>query len=176
MAWGGNPNSRRQLLIAPPAVLLNSSGSSEASVPELSPFRVMVPDSRLRTKVAIIFSPTPPYPDPFDITGLGATLHLYDSEQDYGGASAALLPAVDLVGTTAAPVAIPRSAGLLAWSKEFVTAGDAITGNLQLANITGFVGRVVIQARWQPDGQRIPDDEWSEIERLCSLVVSQASA
>jgi hypothetical protein len=172
MAYGG-ASTIRQIKVADPVTILNVTGATEGGGGSLPPFRVVVPDSRLRTKVTVLFSPKPPYPEPFDLTSLGATLYLADMEQDYGGDSAALLPAVALVGTRAAPVAIPLVADLLAWSKEFVTAGDCIQGWLALNNTTGFNGKLVLQARWQPDGQRIPDVEWDEIKRLCQITAAQ---
>ena len=176
MGWPGNTWVKRQLKISQPLVLLNNGGAGESPALVLPTWTVMTPDSRLRTKVTLLFSATPPYTLPEDLTGLGATLWLYESEQDYGGGNAGLVPSVALDGSTLlVPIAIPKSVGLAGYSREFVTAGDAIQGQIKIATPAGFIGKIVLQARWQPDGQRLPADEWEEIETLCSMVGSQVT-
>lgn len=179
MGWSGAP-SKRQIFIPPPATLLFIPPDFEAEDDiQLPEFRVMTPDSRLRTKVTLLFS-FPQDPDlvpPIDLTGAAATLYLYELEQDYGGSSAQLIPSVALEGTFAAPTPIPKFPFLDGYSKEFVTAGDAIGGLFSVSNpsaLSGFM--VMLQARWQPDGQRLPDDEWDEIKHLCALNASPVTA
>ena len=96
-------------------------------------------------------------------------------EQDYSGSGGVLTPSVAIEGTSTAPTSLPKNPGLSGYSKEFVTAGDAIQGLLTLASGFGTGGSVVLQARWQPDGQRLPADEWDEVSRLCSLQGSQVN-
>lgn len=170
MPWPGNPDTRRQYF-QPQGVLLAALTGANPEGPITIPrFLVMTPDSRLRVKIAIILSLAQGTALPFDSSALGAFLYLAEMEQDWTGASAQLLPCVAIEGTQTAPTALPKDPDLLLYSKEFVTAGDAIAGYMTIQPEEGPIGSLVLQARWQPDGQRLPDDEWDEIRRLCSIV------
>lgn len=169
MAWGGPVPGSRQIWVAASA-LLDIGGSTEApfTVPD---FLVMTPDSRLRTKVTILFvgPGTASLPSPF------ATLALIEMEQDIGGPTGALQPSVAVdPPAPGGTINLPLAPGLVGYSREFVTAGDAIRGSLVIASGVGPV-QVIISARWQPDGQRLPFDEWDEVIRLCSIVAPQVS-
>jgi hypothetical protein len=166
MAWAGDPF--RQIFIPPPLTLCTFTGGGVEAPVALPPFLVMTPDSRLRTKVTLLFSGLTSVPAPL------GSLYLAEVEQDFGGPSAQLLDSVAIEGTAAAPTSLPKNPTLLGYSKEFVTAGDAIRGYLTVGSgING--GSIVLQARWQPDGQRFPPEEWDEVKRLCSLVASTVS-
>lgn len=171
MAWGGPVPGSRQIYVAASS-LLDIGGSTEApfTVPN---FMVMTPDSRLRTKVTILFvgsaAAMAALPSPF------ATLALVEMEQDIGGPSGQLQPSVAVdPPTPGGTINLPLAPGLVGYSREFVTAGDAIRGSLVVASGVGPI-QVIISARWQPDGQRLPADEWDEVIRLCSIVAPQVN-
>jgi hypothetical protein len=161
----------RQIWTPPGVQLFNITSTPEGAL--TSEWRTMTPDSRLRCKVTLLFSPIGGTPIPIDLTAFGATLYLYEEENDYTGPSGSMIPSVALEGTASAPTALPKNPLLWGYSKEFVTAGDAIHGVLTL-NPTGSVthGQWVAQARWQPDGQRLPDAEWDEVKRFCNMMVA----
>lgn len=171
MSWGGRVPGCRQIYIAA-QVLANfvNGGASEGpfTVPS---FLVMTPDSRLRTKVTILFSGNGiVWP-----AALG-TLSLIEMEQDYAGGSGTLIQSVAVdPPAPGGTIALPLAPTLLGYSREFVTAGDAIQGNLVVGPGIGNGGKVVVQARWQPDGQRLPADEWDELVTFCSIQVPQVN-
>lgn len=163
-------NSRRQIFYSDPVVLADVQVLPEATW-NFDPFLVMTPDSRLRAKVTVLWSPYPDFVG-VDLTTAGNTIYLEEVEQDYGGPFAGLIPCTAIEGTSTAPTAITQG-DLSGYSREFVTAGDAIRGFVQLGVVVPWNGQIVLQARWQPDGQRLPADEWEEITRFCSIVAAQ---
>lgn len=169
MAWGGRVPGSRQIY-KQAAVFVNFRFGTESPF-VLPSILAMTPDSRLRFKLTILFTGTGViFPAPL------GTLSVVEMEQDDAGGSAILLPAVAV--DPVAPggtISLPLAPQLQGYSREFVTAGDAIQANLTLAAGFGAGGQVVVQGRWQPDGQRLPADEWDEVVTLCSLVVPQVS-
>lgn len=138
------------------------------------------PDSRLRLKATLLFAPEGTHnPYTLDITGSGF-LWPYAADQTRLGGSTRLAPVTDLEEvagvpvTRDAPLALPLSAGLLGYSREFVTAADFV---VFLANIQpngDCAGEWTVLGQWQPDGQRLPDDEWDEIRAQCDIAVVSA--
>lgn len=130
-------------------------------------FRVGIPDSRLRVKLSVLFIPLAGSANEFDATGF-ANLWLYEAEDDKSGISGRAIQTGNIEGTEAAPTAVPATAPLLGYSREFVTAADAIEGKLTiLTNVT--LGTWVLQARFQPDAVRFTDAEWDEIATACKV-------
>jgi hypothetical protein len=128
------------------------------------PFRVRNPDSRCRIKVSILFTPISGAVG--NIAAKAMTLWLFEAEKDRSGQSGAVIPCVDLDGSTQiAPIAIPKSAGLGGYSYEATTAGDYIAGEItvpiQIGDGSG--GALTLQTQLQPDGQRLPDKDWDEV-------------
>jgi hypothetical protein len=167
VAWGGRVPGYRQIYVQG-ATLATFRTGTEGNF-TLPDFKVMTPDSRLRVKVTILFTGDGIiFPTPL------ATLALVELEQDYTGSSGTLVESVAVdPPAPGGTISLPLAPGLLGYSREFVTAGDAIQGSIVLAPGFGAGGEVVIQARWQPDGQRLPAEEWDEIVTFCSLVVPQ---
>ena len=170
-----NENAATQIHLAPyvPLAYVGSSGSPPSNALY---FRVPVVDSRLRVKVSVLFAPndTANAAQP-DITGK-TTLWLFEEEIDYSaGAEGRYLPAVNLASTTqAAPLAIPTAKPLLGYSREFVSAADAIGGELIITGNPGKLGTWGLQARYQPEaGQRFTDAEWQWIRARCNPVALQ---
>jgi hypothetical protein len=139
--------------------------------------RVRNPDSRIRIKVTIYFDPTSPInPQTVDITG-STSLWIYAADQPRLGAFTGDIPITDLDGSTRdAPIAIPASPGLLGYSREFVTAGDFIKAWLAVSAPATVAGDWTVQIQAQPDGQRLPDDEWEEVRAQIDVEVAQISA
>jgi hypothetical protein len=141
-------------------------------------FRVITPDSRVRVKVSVLC--VPPYGQTVDFAGLAMTLWMGAVDDDASGSSAGLsLPITNVMDpiagvpvTQAAPAPFPAD-GLSGYSREFVTAADAIEGIITVpgAPATPLTGVVSVQVRYQPDGQRLPWDEWEEIRRECGIRV-----
>jgi hypothetical protein len=168
-------NGKRQILIPQPIILGTQSNSGEGTAS--AEFRVQVPDSRTRVKVSVIFNPDLPV-FPIDISGQGATLLMLEEDEGYGGKFSGFLPLTTIVATFpgGTPLALPANPGLSGYSQEFVTAADAIHGFLSWNAGGGLVGRWVLQTRYQPDGQRLPDEDWEETKQLCNANLIAAGA
>jgi len=137
--------------------------------------RVRNPDSRIRLKLTIYFAPSiPQNPATVDITG-NATLWIYAADQARLGGHSGDVPITDLDGSTrAAPISVPASSGLLGYSREFVTAGDYVKAWLAVqSNLV--VGDWNVQIQAQPDGQRLPDDEWNDVRAQIDFDVRKIS-
>jgi hypothetical protein len=130
-------------------------------------FRVPTPDSRIRQNVALLGVPVPGGSATF-LGGKALTLLLQGvSDAVEGGMT---VPVTSLpnpaVGT---PFAIPENSSLGGFAYESVTIGDAIEGEVSATGTAdAIVGRLVLQVRYQPDGQRLPWDEWREIVAQCN--------
>jgi hypothetical protein len=155
-------------------------------------FRVPVPDSRLRVKVAVFFSPVPSSITsgglPIDIRSQWpSTIWLGLEEIDFAGRIAGPVPVQNLIVnpttgllvTRAAPLTIPSDANVMGYSQEFQTGGDQIVGEL----VTTFSapqnqnGRWMLYTRYQPDGLSMPPDEWESVKKFCTpRVVSTTGA
>lgn len=168
-------NGKRQILIPQPIILGTNVGAE--SPPAAVEFRVQIPDSRLRVKTSVIFVPRNPV-FPVDISGFAATLFLAEEDECYSGAFSGYAPLVAIIpGTTiAAPLALPAG-GLMGYSIESTTAADAIHGWLtwQPNGGAALVGDWALQTRYQPDGQRLPDEDWAETRQLCNATLIGAA-
>jgi len=144
-------------------------------------FRVETPDSRLRVKVGILFVREQGTTSGL-VTDLGATLYMGEEETDRSGYLGGKVIANDILRDAAgnlihqsAPLAIPEDVGLEGWSQELVTAADSLIGIFTTQNGTGGVagasGRWILQARWQPDGQRLHDEDWDYVVRNCKILL-----
>lgn len=169
--WG--ENSAVQKHRPEPVVLFTISGSGAVPANPDVYFYVPIPDSRLRVKVSLLFVAPAGDTDPLDIT-TGANLWLFESEEERSGVTGRSLPCTNLAGSTAAaPLAIPAAAPLLGYSREFVSAADAIEGRIRmLANIT--TGSWILQTRYQPQSVRFTDEEWNEIVGQCQPQLKSA--
>ena len=124
-------DQRRQIYCPNPRHIFHLAGEVAGTFE----FKVRNPDSRIRMKVTLYFAPSSPQnARTVDNTGL-ATLWIYAADQQRMGGSTTDIPITDLDGSTRdAPISIPASAGLLGYSREFVTAGDFIKGWLDLTS------------------------------------------
>jgi len=138
----------------------SASGSDHTAV-----FRVPIPDSRLRVKISVLFVPVA---GSLAISGLNATLWLYETDVEAAGVSGSQIPTTNIEGTSATPTAIPAAAGLQGYSREFVSSGDYIVGKLIAQPGGPAVGTWVLQCRYQPDSVRFTDREWNEIVSQCN--------
>lgn len=166
-AGNRNLNGPRQIYMPAPIILCTNAGVAESPLTYATRVRVPTPDSRCRVKLSILFVPTSGEA-PDDITGnstLWAAACDYDQKGIAGGGGRTI-PETNLVGTEAAPTAIPVSAGLLGYSREFVTAADVIEANFATQTISGVQGAWVLQTRIQPDAVTLDWVEWDEIRRL----------
>jgi len=111
---------------------------------------------------------------PIDITGGSHTIWMCLAEEDFGGRIAGPVPtqnvvvdpATGLLVTRAAPLTIPSDAGVMGFSREFVTAGDNLYGELVTGYVAAAPGRWMLYTRYQPDGLYLPADEWQQITSL----------
>lgn len=166
-----NAGQGRQFHPLLPMVIANFQGSSEGSVGSVS-FRVLVPDSRLRTKI-VLLPQRPPAGSTFTLQGKGLTLWLRDTEP--GQQTGTFYPVTNLWGTQAAPGPIPGTidpatglpvadTGLQGFGKEFVTSGRAIEGTITYTTINNTgKGQIVLQVEYTPEAIRFPRQEWQEI-------------
>jgi hypothetical protein len=143
-----------------------SEGSAESKV------RVYVPDSRLRVKISLTFVRDNTGNASTPVTNLGATVYMGAEEQDRSGKNGAFLLVTDILreddGTVvhqSTPLDIPENAGLDGFSWEFVTAADSVL--VVFTTNAGINGHWVLQVRYQPDGQRLSDDDWDYVKRQC---------
>jgi hypothetical protein len=163
---------KRQIFLPNPKHIVHMQPESGNGTFEI---RVRNPDSRIRLKLTIYFAPsTPQDPQTVDITG-NATLWIYAADQSRLGGHSGDIPITDLDGSTRdAPIAIPVSAGLLGYSREFVTAGDYVKAQLA-ASPPGIPGDWNVQIQAQPDGQRLPDEEWNDVRAQIDFDVRRIS-
>lgn len=158
-------NSALQKLETQPIQLVTILSSAAVPANASVYFRVPIPDSRLRVKLSVLFIPPAGDTNEFDITTF-ANLWLYEAEDDTSGVSGRAIQTGNIEGTEAAPTAVPASAPLLGYSREFVTAADAIEGKFTiLNNIT--LGTWILKSRYQPDAVRFTDAEWDQIATAC---------
>jgi hypothetical protein len=158
-------NGEREIWRARPVTLITFDGVTTGT--KTIKFRVPTPDSRCRTKVALIGVPAPGG-SPIFLAGKTLTLQLQAIEDAIEGGMP--IPVTSLpdpsVGTA---FTIPQNAALGGFSYETVTIGDAIEGTISVTGVAnGKAGRLVLQTRVQPDGQRLPWDEWREIIGQCN--------
>lgn len=176
--WGrGSPTSfggPRQIHVPPP-VLLAQFDTTTTLVAGKVQFRVPTPDSRVRAKITIIGAPDVGYaPDWMGVAGRSVALWLYASDDAQSGQS---VPITDLsvggtTSTKSTPVNIPLDAGLGGFSREVVTAADAVEGVLTISSAAGdghTAGGIWLLTRYQPEsGAYFPWDQWTEIRRECN--------
>lgn len=158
-------NGERQIFRPRPITLVTFDGSTTGT--KTVSFRLPTPDARCRTKVALIGVPTPGG-SPLFLAGKTVTLLLRSIEDAIEGGMP--IPVTSLpdpsVGTA---FVIPQNTNLGGFSFETVTIGDAIEGTISVTDGADTnTGRLVLQARFQPDGQRLPWDEWREIVAQCN--------
>jgi hypothetical protein len=75
-------------------------------------------------------------------------------------------PSTGVLVTRAAPLAIPSDAGVMGFSREFVSAGDNLYGELATGFVATAPGRWMLYTRYQPDGVRLSEDDWQQIVGL----------
>ncbi|HET7485834.1 MAG TPA: hypothetical protein VFJ64_10740 [Solirubrobacterales bacterium] len=138
-------------------------------------FRVPTPDSRVRTKVALIGQPAPGGSPTF-LSLKTVTLLLQAIEDAINGGMP--IPVTSLPDpTVGTAIAIPEHSQLGGFSYESVSIGDAIEGTITVtSNSNAAHGFLMLQARYQPDGQRLPWDEWREIVSQCNPGLLTAAA
>lgn len=137
-------------------------------------FRVMNPDSRVRLKITVMF--VRDAGASASILTMPTTLYLGEEEQNKKNGKRVLCTDIlrDAAGNVihqSGPLTIPEDAGLEGFTTEFVTAADSILGIFTTSSDAGgtFDGHWLAQARWQPDGQRLCDEDWEYVRRKCHL-------
>lgn len=158
-------NGERQIFRPRPVTLVKFDGATTGT--KTVKFRLPTPDSRVRTKVDLLGVPAPGG-SPIFLAGKTLTLLLHSIADAIEGGMP--IPVTSLPDpSVGAAFAIPENASLGGFSYEAVTIGDAIEGTISVTgNANGIAGRLVLQARYQPDGQRLPWDEWREIVAQCN--------
>jgi hypothetical protein len=146
-----------------PLVTYGTSGATRKSVTA----RIPVPDSRLRVKLSVLFISTA-NENPPDIIAAGATIWVYETENDISGVKGGTIIANNIDGTAAAPTAVANVAPLMGYTREFVTAADNIEFVFSTGN-PGQFGTWVLQCRFQPDSVRFTHAEWDELTAACSI-------
>lgn len=165
MSENGSPLSfsgRRQLEIGTTNLATLTGGIANGATVA---FAIRNPDSRCRLKLSIMFVPVGGGAVG-NVGAKGLKLWLFAGDKDRSGASGAIVPITDLDGSTkAAPISIPKSAGLGGYSYEATTAADYLGGEVTIPNQLGdsLAGTLVLQVQLQPDGLRLLEDEWQEV-------------
>jgi hypothetical protein len=140
-------------------------------------FRVPLPDSRVRCKVTLLYDPVPKTTNlalPQDITGVTHSIWMALEDVSFAGRQDAPVPVQNVVVnpttgllvTRAAPLVIPSDPGVMGFSREFVSAGDSLYGELVTGYVAAVPGRWMLYCRYQPDGLYLPPDEWQEVVGL----------
>lgn len=162
-----NTNGPRQIYMPAPILLCANTGG-EGGLTYSTVVRVPTPDSRCRVKLSIIYVPADGQA-PADVTG-ATTVWVAGCDYDQrgvGGGGGRTLPVTNVEGTQAVPTAIPKAAGLLGYSREFVTAADCLEATLVITSISGIgQGTWVLQTRIQPDAVTLDWKEWEQIRAL----------
>jgi hypothetical protein len=158
MGSAGSQDPRWQRWI-PKTVTLAAIKAGEGITKDVF-FSVPYPDSRLRVKVTLMFIPDDP-----SVTST-ALLWMYEADLENGGMRGDNIPLTDLVGTSAAPLSIPKNAALGGYTREFVSAADYIEGRLSVNDeVSGYW---VLQTRYQPQSVSFTSEEWKLITAQCN--------
>lgn len=164
-------NGPRQILV-PKRILLATFGAAGGAGGVVG-FRVETPDARVRCRVSVVGIPTPGVAVDFCF-GKGLKIWLGELDDDQSGTSGVGVPVTNIIPNTVpggvprtTPLAFPVTAGLGGYSKEILTIGDAVEGEITIPaqGATALTGSLVLQMRYQPDQQRLPWPEWDEIRR-----------
>ncbi len=158
-------DSALQRFVAPYVPLINVDGTGVRTA--VADFEVPIPDARLRTKVSLMFNPPAGTPLTVDLTAGSGLIWLYEGEKDESGVSGVILPAANISGTQAAPLAIPVAAGLYGYSREFVTLADKVRGHFAFGTFA-HEGTWGLQVTYCPDSVRFTPDEWDVITQSCN--------
>lgn len=161
---------------APPGKVLTDFAAAGTGT---ATFRVPMPDSRVRCKVSLVYDLKPRTSNaalPVDITGVSHTIWMCLAEEDWTGRVAGPVPTSNvivnpttgLLVSRASPLVIPSDAGVMGFSREFVTAGDNLYGELASGFVAAAPGRWMLYTRYQPDGLFLPEDEWTAIKAFCT--------
>lgn len=157
-----NYNGPCQIYEPKPLIIATCAGGGENTLN--TRVRLPVPDSRTRVKLTVMFVPTAGIANP-DLTGDGDKIWVAAYDEDAtGGGGGRTVPVTDVEGTQAAPTSFPASAGLLGYSREFVTAADWIEAEVTLTS-PPVAGAWTLQTRIQPDAVSFSWDEWDQIRR-----------
>jgi hypothetical protein len=144
---------KRQLI----ASLLNAGEIQQTASAVLA-----TPDSRCQIKLSVVQE------DPtVDLSGAGITIRLTAVDFDQSGPSGKEIPVTNIEPEDGTFQAFPLTTNLRGFSREFVTAADAVKVELVIPGVGGLGTRLFVQARIQPSGQRLPWDEWREICAEC---------
>jgi hypothetical protein len=158
-------NGGRQIFLPPPIIVCTNSG--EGATTYNTVVQIPTPDSRCRVKVSILYVPLAG-DAPDDITGF-TNIWIAGCDFDQrgvGGGGGRAIPATNVEGTEAAPTAIPKSTGLLGYSREFVTAADCLQVTFSTASMGVGRGAWMLQCRLQPDAVTLEWKEWELIRAL----------
>jgi hypothetical protein len=164
MGSRGSQNPHWQRWIPKPIIVGQVIAGSTGAV-KTSTFQVPFPDSRLRVKISLLFKRTPSGSTVG--TSPTATLWLAECDIDDSGMQGDEVPLTNIEGTFLAPTAIPADAGLLGYSREFVSAADYIQGVLRMTG-SGVTGYWVLQTRYQPQSVSFSAEEWGLITAHCN--------
>lgn len=144
--------------------------------PDTVRFRAMNPDSRVRLKITVAY--VRDSGSPASILTMPTTLYLGEEEQLKKLGRRVLCTDIlrDVAGNVihqSAPLTIPEDAGLEGFTTEFVTAADSVLGIFTTQSDPGgtFSGHWVVSARWQPEGQRLCNEDWEFVRRKCRLSI-----
>lgn len=159
-------NGPRQFYRIKPIVLATNAGGEGSTFS--TAFKMRVPSSQVRVKLSLLFASRT---DPGNISKLGTIWIAGCEEDEAGGGNGAgnLIPVTDVEGTSAAPTEFPQSAGLLGYSREFVTAADWVQAVVTIPTIGVTAGAWMIQASIQPESVILPWRAWDEMRRLFSV-------
>ncbi len=142
--------------------------------PDTAKFRAMNPDSRVRLKITVAYVDEQAAVSSI----LAMTTHLYLGEEEHLATRGRRVLCTDIlrdstgtVVTQSSPLVIPEDAGLQGFTTEFVTAADSILGIFDTLSAGGRDGWWIVNARWQPDGQRLCDGDWEFVKRKCHLLM-----
>jgi hypothetical protein len=136
-------------------------------------FRIYTPDSRLRVKLTVLFVRDDPSTFALPVSDHAATLWIGEEEHDFSGKSGADLACTDVLRDVSgnvvhqsSPLTIPEDPDLEGFTTEFVTAADSLVGKFTTGQ-QGPSGIWTVQLRFQPDGQRLCDQDWDFVCRKC---------
>jgi hypothetical protein len=153
----------------PQTMVLLGTTTASGVLTASTTFQVRTPDSRLRTKIGLLFVPTDG--GSHVISAAAPTLWLYEGEEDISGATGVIVNGNNIEGTQAAPTAIiPVGSGLTGYAREFVTSADWIVGTFTTSS-NGFTsGAWYLKTRYQPDAVRFDPKEWDAIIRKTAMI------
>lgn len=153
-------------------IMIVGSGEPEPFTTRNSPFEVLTPDVKARTRIVLAIEPFPgtdidqdedPITDLLNDQRLRLWLNLRTAVRPQVGGTPRIPPTRNLAGTGTTPIAWPTDVRLWGWEMEIETAGQNIRGAVGLdglnSPVNGYFVHLIVRYN---SVERLSDEEWKQ--------------